>query len=194
MIFLKSLMFILWNVAIGLSLVYLLKWFLFNARPRKIFGWKIPLTPGFLVRKRDWLFSKARDLLHDYLRQAESAVNKNGYLARWEKMIYDVIWEKTSFIDEWAFLPGSFKSKIHAKLSDMAKGIASSILRKTVPHLIEEWRIEHRIDEYDFQFSIEFFYGYFRKYVYKPLLLTFLAINFLIGLSNMILYLILMAV
>lgn len=193
MIFLKALTFIIWNVAIGLSLVYLLKWSLFNSKQRRIFGWKIPLTPGFLVRKRDWLFAKARDLLHGYLRQAEDAANRSGYLGRWEKMIYDTVWEKTAFVDEWFFLPGSIKAKLHNAFSDMAKSIAAGILRKTVPHFIEEWRLEHRIDEFDEQFSIEFFFGYFRKYVYKPLLLTFLAINFLIGLSNMIIFLIVMA-
>ena len=187
---LKSLTFILWNVAIGASLVYLLTWFLFNTKPRKIFGRRVPFTPGYLVRKRNWIFSKARDLLHDYLGQAEDAINKHGYLARWEKLIYETVWEKTNFIDEWPLIPAKIKAKLHDKLSDFAKSIVSSILRKTVPHLIEEWRLEHRIDDYDFQFSIDFFYGYYSKYFKKPVMLTFLVINFLIGISNMILFLI----
>ena len=67
MLFLKSLLFIVLNVGIGLLLVYFGKWFLFNPRQSKFLGMRNPLTPGFLVRKRDWVFNKARDLLHDYL-------------------------------------------------------------------------------------------------------------------------------
>lgn len=190
MIFLKSLLFIVWNIALGLSLVYLFKWLLFNAKPRYIFGKRIPLTPGFFVAKREWLFSKARDLLHDYLDQAANLGTRNGYLAKWLGMIRKFLWEKTEFVGEWKFLPGKLKITIRTKIVDAFANLATNLLRKTVPKLIEQLRVEHRIDEYDFQFSVEFFYGYFRKYVYKPLIIAFAALNFLIGIMNMILYLI----
>jgi len=189
MIFLKSLTFIVWNIALGLSIVYLLKWFLFNAKARYIFGKRIPLTPGFLVAKREWLFSKAREILHDYLEQASNP-DRNGYLKKWLKQIHGYLWEKTSFVDEWPFLPAKFKASIRNKIVDAFVNIASNLLRKTVPRLVEQLRVEHRIDDFDFQFSIEFFYGYFRKYVYKPLLIAFAALNLLIGIMNMILFLI----
>lgn len=190
MLFLKSLTFILWNIALGTLLVYSVKWFLFNRKQRKLFGWKIPLTPGFLVRKREWLFTKARDILQDYLNQAGNRLNKSGYLFNLEKQVWQVAWDQTSFIDDWKLLPKGLKQKIHGAISAAAKDLASKMLRKMVPHFIEQLRIEHRIDEYDEQFNIDFFYSYFRKYIYKPLLLAFLAINLLIGLLNMILFLI----
>lgn len=191
MIFLKSLLFIVWNILLGTILLLKINWFLFNRKQRRIFGIRIPLTPGFLVRKRDWVFNKARDILHDYLEQAEDTLSKSGYLAKWEKLVRDAVWEKTAFIDDWKFVPRGIKDKIHESLSSAAKDIASRVLRKLVPHFIEQWRIEHRIEEFDEQYSIEFFYKYFKKYVLKPLLLAFLAINFVIGLLNMILFLIL---
>ena len=190
MIFLKGLLFILWNIALGSLLIYSIKWFLFNPKPRKFLGIRNPLTPGFLVRKRDWLFNKGRDLLHDYLEQASNEAMKNGYLHSWEEQIWKTAWEKTDFVDEWKFMPNSIKNKIHEAIAGLAKSMGSKILRKTVPHFIEQLRLEHKIDELDAQFSIEFIYKYFRQYVYKPLLLAFLAINFIIGLMNMILYLI----
>ncbi len=188
--FLKSLTFIPWNILLGTLLLLFVNWFLFNRKARRILGIRIPLTPGFLVRKREWVFNKARDLLHDYLNQAEDLMNKHGYLAKWEKLVHDAVFEKTAFIDDWKFLPRSLKQKIHDMLASAAKDIASRVLRKLVPHFIEQWRIEHRIDEFDEKFSIEFFYGYYRKYVFKPVFYAFLAINFIIGLMNMIWYLI----
>lgn len=191
MIFLKSLLFIVWNVAIGVSLVYLFNWLLFNRKARYIFNWRIPLTPGFLVSKRDWLFTKAKDILHDYLNQATDYARKNGYLAKWEQAIRDIVFEKVSFIEDWPLIPRSIKLQIKGRLAEAAKGIASSLLRKLVPHMIEQWRVEHMIEDFDEKFSIEFFYGYFKQYVYKPLIYIFMGLNFLIGVTNMILYLLL---
>ena len=190
MLFLKSLTFIVWNIGLGALLIYLIKWFLFNPKHRRILGVHIPLTPGFVVRKREWLFTKARDILHDFLRQAADSRLKNGYLHRWEEQVRQAVWEQTQFVDGWSLLPQKFKDKIHASIANIVRDLASKILRKTVPHFIEQWQVEHRIDELDEQFSSEFIYKYFRKYVYRPLLLAFVAINFLIGVVNMILFLI----
>ncbi|MDP3114283.1 MAG: hypothetical protein Q8M98_05835 [Candidatus Cloacimonadaceae bacterium] len=189
MLFLKSLTFIVWNIALGSILLFWLNWFLFNRKARYFLGLKIPLTPGLVARKREWVFNKARDILHGYLDQAESTLNRHGYLAKWEKMVQDIAMEKLSFIREWKFLPHGLKLKIQNTIAILVKDIVSRILRKSVPHFIELWRIEHRIDEYDDQFSIDFFYKYWRKYVLKYLFYAFLALNFIIGLMNMIWYL-----
>ncbi len=189
MIFLKSLLFIVWNIALGFAILASLRWFLFNPKAKFIFGKKILFTPGFLVRKRDWLFNKARDILHDYLEQAE--YEKNGYLAKWEKAVYEAVWEKTSFIEEWKYVPKSLKEKLHTLISVASRDIARNLLRKTVPRMVEQYRLELQIEKFDFQFSIDFFYTYFKKYIYKPLWYAFLAINAIIGISNMILFIIL---
>lgn len=191
MLFLRSLLFILWNVSIGLIMLYIIRWLLFNPRPIYIFKKKCFLTPGFLVRKREWLFSKARDLLFDYLRQAENPSLKDGYLAKWEGKIHDFIWEKSDFVSEWRFIPEKLKLSIRKKISDGFASVASNILRKRVPRLVEQWRIEHRIDDLDFQFSMDFFRDNYNRYVHKYLLYAVLAINALIGINNMILYIIL---
>ncbi|MDD2596578.1 MAG: hypothetical protein PHO35_03885 [Candidatus Cloacimonetes bacterium] len=188
MLFLKSLLFIVWNIAWGLSLVYLLKWFLFNPKARYFFGKRVFLTPGFIVRKREWLFVKARDLLHDYLRQAENPRMEDGYLKAWEEKVHDFLWDKTSFVDGWPFLPHKLKHTIRMKIVDAFASMVSGLLRKTVPRLLEQWRVEHRIDDYDFQFSIDFFLKYYNRYFHKYLMYFFIGLNLIIGISNMILF------
>jgi len=104
--------------------------------------------------------------------------------------VHQYLWEKTSFVDDWRFLPGKFKQTIRNKITDAFTAIAENLLRKTVPKLVDSLRIEHRIDEYDIQFSVDFFYGYFKRYVYKPMLLIFAGINLLVGIMNMVWFLI----
>jgi hypothetical protein len=190
MLFLQSLLFIVWNIVLGLCIVFFLRWFLFNPRARFIFGKKLWLTPGFIVSKRDWVFNKARFILHDYLRQAENPQHKDGYLAKWEQKVHDLLWEKTDFIDSWRFVPAKLKQAIRQKIVDAFTKMASKLLRKTVPRMAEQLRVEHRIEDFDFQFSIDFFRKYYNMYVHKYMIYIFLAINFIIGVENMILYLI----
>lgn len=190
MIFLKSLLFIAWNIVLGISIVLVFRWVLFNAKAHYIFGKRIPLTPGYLVAKREWLFSKAHSILHDYLDQAGDPKRETGYLVKWLEKITDFLWDKTDFVAQWRFVPRKLREMIRHKLVDSLTGIAENILRKTVPHLVEQYRVEYRIDDFDDQFSIEFFYGYFRKYVYKPMLIAFAAVNLIIGIMNMLLFLI----
>jgi hypothetical protein len=190
MIFLKSLLFIVWNIAVGVMLIELIRWFLFNVKSRFIFGTHIPLTPGFVIAKRDWVFNKARAILHDYLDQADRITDTYGYLAKWEKMIYDAIWEKADFVDNWKFMPNSWKQKIRNKMAQIARDVARKILRQAVPKLIEMLQIENRIDDFDEKISSQIIRQYYNQYVHKYLMLFFLAVNFLVGITNMILYLI----
>lgn len=190
MLFLKSLTFLLWNVAWGALLIYLLKWFLFNPKPRRFLGVRNPLTPGLVVRKREWLFTKARDLLHDFLRQAGDLTGTCGYLHQWEEQIRQATRDRTAFVDGWPLLPQGLKEKLRDSIAGIVRDIVSRILRRTVPHFIERLQVEHRIDEFDERFSAGFIYGYFRRYVYLPLLKIVAAVNVLIGILNLIWFLI----
>jgi hypothetical protein len=67
---------------------------------------------------------------------------------------------------------------------------ARKVLRTVIPKLIEQIQLEHRIDDFDEKFSSKIIRGYYNQYVHKYLIYFVMVINFLIGLSNMILYLI----
>ena len=190
MLFLKSLTFILWNVMIGWSILYLVRWFLFNSKPRFFFRRRIPLTPGFIVRKREWVFNFVRDTLNNYIEQTHNENSKQGYIAAWEKKVKDLAWRKTIFVLQWRFLPHSFREKIRDFQAGLAQKLASTFLRSMVPRLIERFRIEYYIDKFDVQFGIDVIYDFFKRYIYRPVWYVFLALNLLIGIFNMIWFLI----
>jgi hypothetical protein len=188
MIFLKSLLFIVWNILVGASIVFLLRWCLFNVKARFLFGIHIPLTPGFLISKRDWVFDKVKSILHDYLEQADNLRHTRGYLVKWEKQIFESVWEKAQGIEGWKLMPKSWKEKLRTFIAQMARDLASKILRQMIPKLVEQLRIEHRIEEFDNRFSSEVIAGYYTRYVHKYLLYAFVGVNLLIGILNMILF------
>ncbi len=190
--FLKSLTFILWNIALGLAIIYTIKWFLFNTRQRRFLGMCIPLTPGFVVRKRDWLFNKVRDILHEYLEQANDLPNKEGYLAKLERMVFDEVWKKTTFVSGWKLMPRQWKKQIREYIAQAVQNVIRRILRKIIPDLVAKYRLEHRIDEFDELFNSEVIYSYFHRYVYRYIRYFIIGINLLIGVANMIWYLILL--
>ncbi|MBM4403216.1 MAG: hypothetical protein FJ042_02330 [Candidatus Cloacimonetes bacterium] len=190
--FLKSLTFVLWNIALGLVILYSVKWLLFNPKQRRFLGKRVPLTPGFFIRKRDWIFNKVRDVLQDYLDQANDLLNKSGYLAKWETMVFDEVFRRTKFIDAWKLMPRKWKEKLRDHIAQAGQNVARRILRKIIPDLVAKYRLEYRIDDFDEQFSAQVIYSYFRRYVYRYLRYFVIGINLLFGISNMIWYLILL--
>ncbi|HHE39343.1 MAG TPA: hypothetical protein ENL20_12345, partial [Candidatus Cloacimonetes bacterium] len=92
MVFLKAILFILWNLLAGFLIVFTIKAMIFF--PRKelfFFHKKIPFTPGFAYRKKDWLINKIRKMLSDYLKDCSSN-NENTKVAEWENKVYQKAW------------------------------------------------------------------------------------------------------
>ncbi|HPW25351.1 MAG TPA: hypothetical protein PLR70_06025, partial [Candidatus Syntrophosphaera thermopropionivorans] len=150
-----------------------------------------PLTPGFIVSKRNQIFAKIYDTLQDYLNQAENPDLREGYLYEWEEQVRLSALERVSFIDKVPLLPAGCKSKIKNAMANSAKNTVSFILRRTVPQLMEKFQLEHKLEQLDAKISSEVIYGYFRQYIYKPLLIAAAVAGLLIGVINMVLYLIL---
>ena len=170
--FLLSLIFVAVNIALLLFLAYMVKWVLFNPKSKRILGCHIPLTPGLIVRKRDQIFAKIYDALQDYLEQAENPRLYKGYLYEWEEQVRLSVLNQVSFIDHLILLPASLKLKIKNIVANSAKRSVSFILRKTIPQLLEKFQVEHKLEQLDAKISNEVIYGYFRQYIYKPLLIA----------------------
>ncbi|HNX01339.1 MAG TPA: hypothetical protein PKK33_08245, partial [Candidatus Cloacimonadota bacterium] len=93
-IMLKGFAFIIFNMLGAFFIVYSVKLVLFKRHPFSFFGKQIPITQGYIVRKRNWVLDKLRFLLNDYLRQAENEDYSDGYLKQWENTIFNAIVEK----------------------------------------------------------------------------------------------------
>ncbi len=190
MIFLKSLTFILFNVFIGFLIVFIIKKFLFfPKRPIYISGKRIPGSPGFLFRKKEWLIKRLKKLLYEYLKDTVSE-SEETKIARWEQKAYRDTWDKLEFLDNIRFLPRNIKEKIRHFISLIVFEIIKQFLRSFVPFLMKKYQVEKYIEILDNKLDMNLILEYFNKYIYKYMLIISLSFYFLIGLGNMILYLI----
>lgn len=190
MVFLYSLIFLAYNLFIGFLLVFIIKIFLFIPKKQLYFGGKkIPFTPGFAFRKKVWLIKKLSSLLSDFLRDCRDEKDET-IISKWELEIFKKTWDKLEGIENIKFVPRVVKEKIHYFCSILVYEIVKQFLRSFIPYLIENYKVSKYIDVLSQKLDMNIIYGYFNKYVFKYMMLVSLAIHFLIGLGNMIVFLI----
>ena len=188
MVFLKSLLFIVWNIAIPFLMVFSVKAILFIPKTEKrMFGKKIPFTPGLLYRKKKWLIDKIRKESDDYLLAADSD-DENTKIARWEKKAYKKAWDKLHKVENIIWLPAKVKQNLRAFFASFIYYFVRQFLRSFVPFLMRKYNTDKYIDLLDKKLDMGVVTEYFNKYVYKYLLLFFCGIAFLISIWNMILF------
>jgi len=190
MIIIKPLIFIFANILVGFLFIFTLKAFLFFPRKEKrVHGRKIPLTPGFIHKKKKWLIDKLHSILHKYLADAKSE-REGTRISQWELKVFKAVYDKLKPISEFKFLPRKIKENIRHFLSTMVYEIVKQFLRSFVPYLMDRYNLKQYIDLLNVKLNVKVIEEYFNKYVYRFLLIFTLAFCFLIGLGNMIIYLI----
>lgn len=190
MIFLKSLIFPAANCLYGFSLVFLVKCLLFCPR-RKIYIGRaqVPFTPGFLYRKRNYLIDLMKNTLRNYLNDCQDN-SRRSRISIWENKVFRRVWDKLETIDNIKFLPHFITSNIRYGIALLAYELTRQFLRTFVPFLLEKYKARHLIDIVEEKIDMEIIKEYYNKYVYKFMMIFFLSIGLLIGIGNMIVYLI----
>lgn len=190
MIFLKSLIFPAANCLYGFLIVFLVKCLLFQPSREIYFGGtRLPLTPGFLYRKRNLLINFMKGTLRNYLKDCSDNSSRSR-ISVWENRIFRQVWDKLEVIDNIKFLPHFITSNIRYGLALMVYEFSRQFLRTFVPFLLEKYKVQHLIDIVEEKIDMEIIKEYYDKYVYKFMMIFFLSIGLLVGIGNMIVYLI----
>ena len=190
MIFLKSLIFPLANCFYGFLIVFLLRCFLLTPKSEiRISGKRLPLTPGFLYRKRNQVIKLMQDTLNNYLKDCQDT-SQLSRISVWENRIFRNVWERMESVDNIKFLPHFITSNIRYGIALVAYELARQFLRTFVPFLLEKYKAQHLIDIVDEKLDMKIVTEYFDKYVYKYMMIFFVGMGLLIGIGNMIVYLI----
>jgi len=190
MIFLKSLIFLLYNLLAGFLIVATIRTLLLFPKKKIYLGnRKVPLTPGILYKYRNLLIKKLKDTLNNYINDSRDE-NSSSKISVWENRIFRNVWDKLESIENIRFLPKSFKSNVRYIIALLAYEITKQFLRTFIPFLLEKFKAHKLITIIEEKLDMKIISEYYDKYIFKFMLIFFLSINFIIGLGNMIIYLI----
>ena len=189
MIVIKPLIFIVVNMLVGFLYIFAIKCFLFiPSKEKKLFNRRIPLTPAYVYRKKTWLIKKIKKYVNDFIRDTKND-SDGSRITEWEHKVFHNTWDKITFMEDLKFIPNSIKMNIRHFLTTIVYEISKQFLRTFVPYLMGKYEVNKYIELLDKKLDVEILKEYFNKYVYKYVLLFVLAIHFLIGIGNMLIYL-----
>jgi len=189
MFIIKPLIFIIVNMLFGFIYVFAIKIFLFiPSKEKKINGKRIPLTPAFVYRKKIWLIKKIKKMVNDYINDTKDDTD-DSRIAKWEQKVFQKTWDKITFMDDLKFIPRSIRDNIKYFIATIVFELVKQFLRTFIPYLMEKYELNKYIELLDKKLEVDLIKEYFNKYVYKYVLMFVLAVHFLIGLGNMLIYL-----
>ncbi|OQY39680.1 MAG: hypothetical protein B6226_01435 [Candidatus Cloacimonetes bacterium 4572_65] len=188
--FLISLVFIPLNLLYGATIVWIVRWLLFNKEQKFFFKKRNILTPGVIPKYKVKGMNKLRDAVKGYLEQVEDFESHQGYIYEWEKKSYNRVWEFMGRFDNKRYLPSGVIAWIKDAVAFIAKDLFSRFLRTFIPYMYEYYEVTSKIDLLDKKIDVAIIESYYNQYVHKYFMYVMLAGYLLIGLYNQTIFLI----
>lgn len=190
MVFLKSLIILVYNLAWGFLIPFSIKCFLFFPEHRLfVSGKRIPLTPGFFYRKKERLIHKLNSLLDGYLNACRSD-DTSTKIAYWERQAFNKTWDSMEGIEKARLIPKVIRDWIRHFFAMLVFELVKQFLRSFIPYLMDHYKIKNCLLLVEQKIDMKVIKNYYNKYIYKFMLYFFLGLNLFIGLGNMIIFLI----
>ncbi|HPY95700.1 MAG TPA: hypothetical protein PL063_00650 [Candidatus Cloacimonadota bacterium] len=185
---LKFIIILLANIGIGYLITSAFHCYFFCEKQKYLFGYKIPFTPGLIIRKKKWLIKKLTELVEQYLDYAIDEDDRNNYLARFEDKLFETMHDSINQFFSNKKIPGFMKNLLANWSEKLAKTLVKKIAREFIPFLIFNMDIKGKIDSLNEKIDISIIRSYFKEYVYKYVLYFSYACFGLLGIYNAILY------
>jgi hypothetical protein len=135
------------------------------------------------------LINKLHTLLRDFIYDCEHEQKENKISAI-ETRVYERIWHGCRFLEKIRYLPRSMIETIRHSISLFIYEMVKQFFRRFLPYMINRYNIESYIDLVEEKIDVNIIRDFYLKYIHKFFLLIVLVFCFLIGLFNMIIYLI----
>ena len=189
---LKAFILLIANMGVGFLWAWLVMAFLFLPKRRLyLFGWPVPFTPGFLWRKKDWLFEQANHYVDDYLRAAMDEGDTESIVCEWENKVWQAGWDKLEALEQHDKIPRQVGQMLRRFIAQLAYEVARQGLRNFIPYLVEHYNARSWLDLACEKLDVGVVMRYANQYVFKYLYYFMLGLCFLIGLFNVIVFLLL---
>lgn len=187
--FFSAISFIILNIALGLFYVFAVRLVLFHPAVEWHIGrFKIPLTPGFIFKQKEYWVKKLHQLLEELL----SDCHNYDYLSRiskLEKTVYNRVLEKMEMLDEIKYVPNFIADKVKQLVAQVCFELFRQFVRSFIPFLVEKYEVDSYIDLISQQINIYIVRDYYIKYIHRYLVYIVTVLFFLLGLFNMFVFL-----
>ena len=188
----NCLLILIVNISVGLILCSTLKFYLFYPRKIFLFGkYGLSCTPGLLFRYKNTLISYLHIKLKEYRNSLLQEYRNINFLTDLEKKIYHELYPYLQKFLHNTWIPDFIRYRANIMLSNLFWMLIRFITRNIIPRLLVEYQIEYKIDLLDLKLDIYELKNLFIKHVYNYLLIFNICFFFIIGIINMVLYLIL---
>ena len=191
-IFIKCLVIVLINISLGWLISYLWHFYLFYPRKIFLFG-KYPFfySPGLLYRGKQKLIKYLHQKLNEYLEYAKSDYGNVNFLTEFEKNAYNEIFPYIKKFINIDWLPSFLTNRINEVLSSILWIVIRHLTRGVIPRIFIELQVECKIDLLDIKLDINMLKKMFEQHIYKYFMWFNMCFLGLVGLINMIVFLIL---
>lgn len=189
---LKATLVLAINIGFGYLISYCFHAFFFYPKKVYIFA-KYPLafTPGLLHRKKKQLLDYINTKLEEYYTYVNNDYFEKNFLTDFENKIHDEVYPYILKFLEKDWMPAFVKEKLEHILSDILWMIIYKLTRTVFPKILHDIKIDRKIELLDIKLDIYKLRELFEKHIYKYLLYFNLAFFTVIGLLNMLLFIIL---
>jgi len=165
--------------------------FFLPRRQWHFFGAPVPFTPGFLWRKKDWLFRQANRYVDDYLNAAMNDDDTESIIAQWEQKVWDAVWGRLETLEHQEKIPAAVGRVLRQVISQVVLEVVRQALRNFIPYLVEYYNARSWLDLAEEKLDVGVILKYANRYVFKYIYLFMLGLCTLIGLFNVIVFLLL---
>ncbi len=151
---------------------------------RSFLGMKLFFTPGIVIRKEKQLLQKVDQAIIEY---HKFCLDKNSLtLTKVEEKLNKIIFQKTEFLQNIHFLPPFVCLILRKTLSGIVYQITLQAGKEILPSLSNKYELEARLQEIRAKIEPELIEDLSQKYFFKYLLYFFVALGFLMGITNIL--------
>jgi hypothetical protein len=188
---LKALIILCVNIGFGFLISYCFHFYLFHPRKVYIGKYHLPLTPGLTYRKKQKLLDYLKNLIDDYFRFARQDPRVRNFLSDYEHKIYHEVFPLIYDFCDRDWIPEFFEDKVRELASQGTWFIIRKFSRSILPKMLDEWQIYTKLDLLDLKLDIKMLEDYFDEYFYKWFKLFNMVFLGIVGILNMVMFLIL---
>lgn len=190
--YLDSLFFLVANVFMAILLPLLIRTFLFFPKKKiTVFGKTLVFTPGYALKKKDFYLEKFEFYQKSYDDYCQKGGSPENFFKKLEKSTYKSIKSALTRKTKIQIIPKFLLRKFQTLLSEISFLFAKHFVREFIPFLMLKFNLSLYIEIAKLKLDSDVITSFADRYFFKYVFLFLAGFGAIIGLFNMLIYLLL---